>query len=804
MAQNKIIPVRLEEEMKKSYLAYAMSVIVGRALPDVRDGLKPVHRRILYAMYEDGITPDKPFKKSATVVGNVMARYHPHGDAAIYDSLVRLAQNFNTRYLLVDGHGNFGSVDGDPPAAMRYTEARLSPIALEMLRDIQKETVDTVPNFDDTLKEPAVLPARFPNLLVNGSAGIAVGMATNIPPHNLKEVIEGAILLLDQPQYSIEDLMKFIKGPDFPTGGIILGRDGIKKAYQTGKGIIKVRAKTEIEQMENGKSRIVVTEIPYQVNKARLVEKIAELVREKKIEGITDLRDESDRTGMRIVMELKREAKPEILLNQLYKHTQMQDTFGIIQLALVHGQPKVLNLKQILEHYLDHQKDVVTRRTKFDLAKARARAHVLEGLRIAISHLDEVIKTIRQSKDDNTAKEALMTKFELSDIQAQAILDMRLRRLTGLERDKLEAEYEQLLKNIAYYEEILVNPDLMAKIIKEELQAIKEKYTDPRRTKIVAREEKLELEDLISEEEVVVAMTHRGYIKRMPVSTYRIQKRGGRGVSALATREEDFVRHFFITSTHDYLLFFSNKGKVYRLKVYEVPEMGKQGRGTALINLIYLDNDEYITAVIPVKEFSDDHYLLMATTRGIIKKTVLSEYDTSRRDGIIALSLKEGDRLIAVTLTEGRQEVVLGTKLGQAIRFHENEVRPMGRTAAGVKAISLTKDDRVVAMNLVVPQTYLLTVTKNGFGKLTEIEEYRTQSRGGKGLIAYHRTERNGDLVGLLTVTPDDQIMAITSEGILIRLNVNEISRMGRNTQGVKVMRLDSGSSLVAVAKTND
>lgn len=797
----KVLPIKIEEEMQKSYLDYAMSVIVGRALPDVRDGLKPVHRRILYAMYEAGITGDKPHKKSARVVGDVMARYHPHGDAAIYDTLVRMAQDFSYRYPLVDGHGNFGSVDGDSAAAMRYTEARMSKIAEELLKDIDKETVDFTPNYDDTLKEPVVLPSKFPNLLVNGSSGIAVGMSTNIPPHNLGEVIDGLVTLIDNPEVTIKELMFSIKGPDFPTAGIIMGRKGIKKAYNTGRGVIKVRAKTQIEKMNNGKTRIVVSELPYQVNKAKLIEKIAQLVRDKKIEGITDLRDESDRTGMRMIIELRKDANPRVLLNQLYKHTQMQETFGIIMLALVDGQPKVLNLKEVLQHYLDHQKDVIIRRTKYLLAKAEARAHIVEGLKIALKNLDAVINTIRTSKNPPEAKEALMKKFSLTDKQAQAILDMRLQRLTGLEREKIEEEYKELIKKIAYYEEVLNNERLVLNIIKEELLEIKDKYADPRRTQITDEEESIEIEDLIAEEDIVITITHRGYIKRLPVTTYRSQRRGGRGVSGVSTTNEDFVEHLFITTTHHYLLFFTNKGKVYRLKGHEIPEASRQARGTALVNLLYLDKDEWVTTVIPVKSFKGSYYLFMATKQGMVKKTLLEEYDSSRRDGLIALNLIEGDELIGVKLTSGKEDIILGTREGMAIRFNESEVRSMGRAARGVKGITLDKNDHVVGMDIIKDNSEVMVITEKGFGKRTDASEYRPQSRAGKGILAFRKTDRTGKLAALKVVKEGEELMMINSNGVVIRIAIEEVSKLGRTTQGVTLMKLDEGDYIVSVAK---
>ncbi|RKO65506.1 DNA gyrase subunit A [Desulfofundulus salinus] len=796
----KVIPIDINEEMKHSYLDYAMSVIVGRALPDVRDGLKPVHRRILYAMHQLGLTPDRPHRKSAHIVGEVMSKFHPHGDMAIYDALVRMAQDFASRYPLVDGHGNFGSVDGDAPAAMRYTEARMARITMAMLADIEKNTVDFIPNYDGSTEEPKVLPARIPNLLVNGSSGIAVGMATNIPPHNLGEVIDGVIKLIDNPDITIPELMQVIKGPDFPTGGKIMGRQGIREAYQTGRGAIKVRAQATVEKIGGGKNAIIVHELPFMVNKARLIEKIAELVREKKIDGITDLRDESDRRGMRIVIELRRDVKPQVILNQLYKHTQMQETFGVIMLALVDGQPQVLNLRQMLGHYLEHQKEVVVRRTRFDLDKAEARAHIVEGLRIALDHIDEVINTIRASRTVEIAKNALMEKFGLSEKQAQAILDMRLQRLTGLERDKLEEEYKELLDRIAYLRGVLADERKVLQIIKDELTEMRQKFADPRRTVISDEDTTLEAEDLIPEEEVVITITNQGYIKRMPLDTYRSQKRGGRGITAMGTKEEDFVRHLFITSTHHYFLFFSNRGKVYRLKVHEIPEAGRQAKGTALVNLIYIGQQERITAVIPVREFSNGLYLFMATRFGVVKKTELEQFDTSRRDGIIAIKLDEQDELVEVKLTSGREEIIIGTNQGLAIRFPEEEVHPYGRTARGVKGITLQPGDTVVAMDIVRPDGDVLVVTANGYGKRTPVSDYRLQSRGGKGIISARVTERNGPVVAMQVVKPEEEIMVISAEGIIIRLKASDISTMGRATQGVMLMRLAPGDKLVAAA----
>ncbi|MCG9966842.1 DNA gyrase subunit A [Pelotomaculum terephthalicicum JT] len=787
--------------MKHSYLDYAMSVVVGRALPDVRDGLKPVHRRILYAMHNLGLSPEKPYRKSAFIVGDVLGKYHPHGDVAVYDALVRMAQDFAARYPMIDGHGNFGSVDGDSAAAMRYTEARLSKIATEMLSDIEKDTVSFSPNYDEKTEEPTVLPSRIPNLLVNGSAGIAVGMATNIPPHNLGEVIDGVVMLIDNPDVGIKELTTTVKGPDFPTGGKIMGMEGIWNAYRTGRGSIKVRAQAVIENNANGRSSIIVNEIPYQVNKARLIEKIAELVKEKKLEGISDLRDESDRKGMRIVIELKRDANPQIILNQLYKHTQMQESFGVIMLALVDGKPRYLNLKQALFYYLEHQKDVIVRRTRFELKKAEARAHIVEGLRIALSYLDEVIRIIRSSRTTEIAKASLMERFSLSEKQAEAIVEMRLRQLTGLEREKLEQEYKELMEKINYLRSVLADERKVLDIIKSELTAIRKKYADPRRTTISYEEASFEDEDLIPDEEVVLTITNQGYVKRTLLDTYRSQRRGGRGVTAMGTKEEDFVRHLFITTTHHFLLFFTNRGKVYRLKVHEIPEAGRQAKGTALVNLIYIENNEKVTAVIPVREFNPDQYLFMATKQGVVKKTPLNEYDTSRRDGIIAITLDEQNELIDVKLTTGKEEIFLATLKGLAIRFSEQEVRSTGRVTRGVKGISLRKNDVVIGMETVRPESYLLTVTANGFGKRTHIAEYRLQSRGGKGIINIKTSDRNGPVVAVQAVKDEEEIMMISAEGIIIRLSVAGISAIGRSTQGVTLMRLDPGDFVVAVAK---
>ena len=797
---NRILPIEIAEEMKKSYIDYSMSVIVGRALPDVRDGLKPVHRRILYSMSELNLTPDKPYRKSARIVGDVLGKYHPHGDSAVYLAMVRMAQDFSTRGLLVDGHGNFGSVDGDSPAAMRYTEARMSKLALELLRDIDKETVDFVPNFDESLKEPAVLPSRYPNLLVNGSNGIAVGMATSIPPHNLGEVIDATVHLIDNEECSVDDLMKFVKGPDFPTSAIIMGKENIAEAYRTGRGKVKVRARAVIEELPKGKQQIVVTEIPYQVNKAKLVERIAELVKDKKVEGISDLRDESNRNGMRIVIELKRDVNANIVLNNLYKHSQMEETFSVIMLALVNGQPKVLNLKQILYHYVQHQKDVVTRRTKFELNKAEARAHILEGLRIALDNIDAVISLIRASKTTQEAKSGLMEKFGLTDIQAQAILDMRLQRLTGVERDKIEAEYEELIKKINRLKEILANERLLLNVIKEEMLIIKENYADERRTEIRHAEGEIDMRDLIEDEEIAITLTHFGYIKRLPADTYKSQKRGGRGISALTTREEDFVKHLVSTTTHSKLLFFTNKGRVFRLNAYEIPEGKRQAKGTAIVNLLQLGPNEKIATLLAIDE-KDDNYLLLATKNGIVKKTDREEFKNINKAGLIAIGLREDDELIGVKVTDGNKDVLLVTKEGMSIRFDENDIRSMGRSAMGVKGITLSNDDKVVSMSLCEEGTDVLVVSENGFGKRTDINEYRTQIRAGKGIKTYNIAEKTGKLVGAEMVNEDDEMMIINSDGVLIRLRVNEISLFGRVTSGVKLMKTDDEVNVVSISK---
>ena len=800
----KIIPRDIEEEMKTAYISYAMSVIVQRALPDVRDGLKPVHRRILYAMYEDGITSDKPYRKCANTVGSVLGRYHPHGDASVYDAMVRMAQDFSLRYCLVDGHGNFGSIDGDGAAAMRYTEARMSKIAENMLTDIEKNTVDFMPNYDDRLQEPTVLPTRIPTLLINGSNGIAVGMATNIPPHNITEVIDGIIKIIDDDNVSDEELMSIIKGPDFPTGGVILGREGIRQAYTTGRGKIIIRAEAEIEEMSGNKQRIVVSSLPYQVNKAKLIENIASLVREKRIEGISELRDESDREErVRIVIELKRDANAQVVLNQLYKFTQMQDTFGVIMLALVDGEPKILTLRQCIEYFIEHRKDIILRRTQFELDKALARAHILEGLRIAIDNIDEVIQIIRSAYDD--AKERLIERFRLTDVQAQAILDMRLKTLSGLQREKIEEEYKQLMELIAHLRDILNSEKLVFDIIKEELTEIKEKYGDERITKITAAEGEFEIEDLIKEEQTVVALTHFGYIKRMPVDTYKSQKRGGKGITGIATREEDFVKQIFTASTHDTILFFSNKGKLYHLKGYEIPEAGRTAKGTAIVNLLQLDNGEKISAVIPISNFAEGKYLLMGTKNGLIKKTALSEYISSRKTGLLAITLKEDDELIDVRLTDGEDNVVMVTRKGMSITFDEKDVRPMGRTAQGVIGIRLETEDEVIGMESFITggKATLLAITENGFGKRTELEEYRVQNRGGRGVITYKITPKTGDIVGIKIAAGEEDIMLITDTGTIIRLKVKDVSILGRSTQGVTLMRTNDGGKVVSIELIN-
>ena len=805
----KIINRDIEEEMRTAYIDYAMSVIVQRALPDVRDGLKPVHRRILYTMYEDGLTADKPYRKSATTVGDVLGRYHPHGDSSVYDAMVRLAQDFSMRYPLIDGHGNFGSIDGDGAAAYRYTEARMSKIAETMLADIEKNTVDFMPNFDGIRQEPTVLPTKLPALLVNGSSGIAVGMATNVPPHNLKEVLNAVIRIVEKrevdEEISDDELFQIVKGPDFPTGATILGRDGIKQAYLTGRGKIALRAEAEIEEMSGNRQKIVVSSLPYQVNKAKLIVDINQLARDKKIEGISEVRDESDREEkVRVVIEPKRDARAKVILNQLYKYTQMQDSFGIIMLALVNGEPKILTLKQCLEHYIEHRKEVIIRRTKFDLDKALARAHILEGLRIAIDNIDEVIKIIRSSYDD--PKQKLMERFGLDDIQAQAILDMRLKTLSGLQREKIEEEYKQLMELIAHLREILANEKLVYDIIKEESLEIIEKYGDDRKTKIVAAEGEFSEEDLIKEEQSIIALTHFGYVKRMPVDTYKSQRRGGKGITGMTTREEDFVKQIFTASTHDLILFFSNKGKLYKLRGFEIPEGGRTARGTAIVNLLTLDGGEKITAVIPIKQFEENKYLLMATKNGLIKKTKLTEYDSGKKTGLIAITLKEEDELIDVRLTDGKNDVVLVTQRGICITFDEEDVRPVGRTAQGVIGMKLSADDVVIGMEPIADRKNgtLLSITENGFGKRTELEEYRVQSRGGKGVITYKITPKTGDIVGIKIATEDEDVMMITDKGTVIRIPVKDISVLGRNTQGVTLMRTNDGGKVVSIETISD
>ena len=796
----KIIERDIEKEMRTAYIDYAMSVIVSRALPDARDGLKPVHRRILYAMHEDGITADKPYRKCANTVGSVLGRYHPHGDSSVYDAMVRMAQDFSMRYMLIDGHGNFGSIDGDGAAAMRYTEARMSKISQYMLTDIEKNTVDFMPNYDDRLQEPTVLPARIPALLANGSSGIAVGMATNIPPHNLTELINGIIKIIDEDEVTDEDLMTVIKGPDFPTEGIILGTAGIKQAYKTGKGKITLRAETNIEEMSGNRQRIIVSSLPYQVNKANLIKTISDLSKEKKIEGISECRDESDRKEkVRVVIELKRDANAQVVLNQLFKHTQMQTTFGIIMLALVNGEPKILTLRQALDCYIDHRKDVILRRTQFDLDKALARAHILEGLKIALDYIDEVIQIIRSSYDD--AKERLMERFGLTDIQAQAILDMRLKTLSGLQREKIEEEYKQLMELIEHLRAILNSERLVFEIIKEELLEIKDKFGDERKTKIVAAEGEIDIEDLIKEEQTVVTLTHFGYIKRMPIDTYRSQKRGGKGITGIATREEDFVKQIFTASTHDVILFFTNKGKVYKLRGYEIPEAGRTAKGTAIVNLLSLDPGEKVSAVIPIQNFADDKYLLMATKNGLIKKTSLKEYDSNRKTGLQGITLKEDDELIAVRLTDGQDNVVLVSRNGMCITFDEKDVRPIGRVSQGVIGIRLDEDDEVIGMESVIAggKATLLAITENGFGKRTELDEYRVQIRGGKGVITYKITPKTGKLVGVRIATEDDDVMLITDTGTIIRINVKDVSVLGRSTQGVTLMRTNDGGKVVSI-----
>ncbi|MDC0803418.1 DNA gyrase subunit A [Clostridium paraputrificum] len=798
--EGKVIPVDINKEMKRCYIDYAMSVIVGRALPDVRDGLKPVHRRILYSLQELGITPDKSYRKCARIVGDVLGKYHPHGDLSVYDALVRMAQDFSMRYMLVDGHGNFGSVDGDSAAAMRYTEARMNKIAVEMLRDINKNTVDFVPNFDGSEKEPAVLPARYPNLLVNGSSGIAVGMATNIPPHNLGEIIDGTVMLIDNPETSVLELMTIIKGPDFPTAGIIMGKAGIRAAYETGKGKIVVRAKADIEE-ENSRHRIIVTELPYQVNKAKLIENIADLVKDKKIVGISDLRDESDRQGMRIVIELKKDANPNVILNLLYKHTKMQDTFGVIMLALVDNEPQVLNLKQVLCNYIDFQKEVITKRTIFDLNKAQARAHILEGLRIALDYIDEVISIIRHSDTSEIARNTLIERFNFTDKQATAILEMRLRRLTGLERGKIEEEYNELMKQIEYLNSILASEEKLLGVIKEELIEIKNKYSDERRTSIEKVVNEIDIEDLIQEEEVTITLTHSGYIKRISADTYSSQRRGGKGIQAMSTKEDDFVEHIMITSTHSDVLFFTNKGRVYKLRAYEIPEAGRVAKGTNIINLIAIEPDERIETVLSIRDNTKDGFLFMATKQGIVKKTPLSDFKNLRKNGLIAINLREGDELLKVKVTRGDANIIIVTQNGYAVRFSEKNVRAMGRTASGVRSINLKDDDIAVCMDIAVDSEDLLIISEYGFGKRTPISEYKVQNRGGVGLITYKISEKTGKVVGATMCNELDELMLINSSGVAIRINVKDISVTGRSAMGVTLMRTNEDEKVVAVAK---
>jgi len=805
--EQNIIPIDIEVEMRKSFIDYAMSVIIDRALPDVRDGLKPVHRRILYTMFTSGFTPDKPYRKSVATVGEALKSFHPHGDAAVYDSLVRMAQNFSLRHTLVDGHGNFGSRDGDSAAAMRYTEARLAKISMEMLSDINKDTVDFKPNFDEHEVEPVVLPSRFPNLLVNGSSGIAVGMATNIPPHNLGEVIDGICAVIDNPEITIDEIMQYIKGPDFPTYAKIIGKKGIRDAYRTGRGRLVVRSEATIEEMPGNRHRIIISEIPYLVNKARLVEKIADLVKDKRLEGISFLQDESGREEeVRIVIDLKRDANPGVVLNQLYKNTQLQETFSVNMVAIVPTddnlyEPRTLNLREVIDYYIAHQEEVIRRRTKFELDKAEARAHILEGLKIALDHLDEVIRIIRASKTEAIAKEGLTERFAFSEKQSQAIVDMRLGRLTGLEREKLENEYNDLLEKIAHYRDILANGILVSEIIKDELMAIKNKYADSRRTKLEIDEDEIDMEDLIQEEDSVITMTHFGYIKRLPADTYKSQRRGGKGIIGLSTREEDFVKNLFVTSTHHFIMFFTNKGRVYRLKAYEIPESGRQAKGTAIVNLLQLNGDEKVTTVIPIQEYKEGQYLIMATRNGVVKKTDLMEYDSIRKGGLAAVTLRENDELIDVKLTDGNQDIMLSTVNGMAIRFNETDARPIGRVSQGVKGIDLSEDDQVIGMEVCTDDTTLLVVTENGFGKRTELEEYKVQNRGGKGVLTYRITKKTGKSIGMMLVSDDNDIMLISSDGTIIRMKVNEISILGRATQGVTLMRMHEGINVVSMAR---
>ena len=801
-AQNeKLIPVRIEDEMKTSYLTYAMSVIVGRALPDIRDGLKPVHRRILYAMMDLGLEHSKPYKKSARIVGECLGKYHPHGDTAVYDSLVRMVQTFSLRYPLIDGQGNFGSVDGDAAAAMRYTEARMDSIADELLDDIDKDTVDFVPNFDESLKEPSILPARLPNLLVNGSSGIAVGMATNIPPHNLTEIVDAIIKVIADPGVSIKDLMKIVKGPDFPTGGIICGREGIKEAHETGRGRLKLHARAAIEQQKSNREAIIITEIPYQVNKSKLIENIADLVQDKKIEGISDIRDESDKEGMRIVIDLKRDQNAQIILNQLYKRTQMETTFGVINLALVDGRPRVLNLKEGIELYIKHRQIIVRRRTQFELNKAERRAHILEGLKIAVDQINKIIKTIRESKDPKIAKDKLMKNFELSDIQAQAILEMQLQRLTALERNKIEKEYLELIKRIEMLTAILKSKKKILDIVKNEALELKEEYGDERRTEIVAKVEEMEIEDLIAEEDMVITISHAGYIKRLPVSSYRKQKRGGVGVTGIDMKEEDFVEHLFIASTHEYILFFTNLGRVHWLKVYEIPQSSRAARGKAVVNLLQLSQGETISSYVRVKEFKEGMFLVMATKNGLIKKTDLMAYSNPRKGGIIGITVEKGDELIKVKWTDGNQDIFIATKEGKAIHFPEKQVRNMGRSAKGVRGIRLGKKDKVISMEVCIKDATVLTVTSEGFAKRTPVTEYRKQSRGGKGIKNVNVTTKNGEAIGIKMVNDNDGLMVMTQKGMIVRCLVKDIRTTGRSAQGVHIIKLDKGDQVASVAR---
>jgi len=797
----KIIPVYIEEEMKDCYINYAMSVIVGRALPDVRDGLKPAHRRVLYAMKDLNLEHNKPYKKCARICGEVLGKYHPHGDVAVYETLVRMAQDFSLRYPLVDGQGNFGSIDGDSAAAMRYTEARLQHITDWMLLDIEKNTVDFVPNFDGSLQEPTVMPACLPNLLVNGSSGIAVGMATNIPPHNLREVVDAIAYVIENPDCDVKDLLKKIKGPDFPTGGIIRGMGGIKNAYTTGRGLIRIHAKAFVEEQKNGKEAIIIKELPYQVNKAKLIESIAELVQEKKIEGITDLRDESDKDGMRIVIELRRGVIAKIVLNQLYKHTQMQTTFGVIMLALVDGRPRVLTLKQVLEEFIKYRKEVVIRRTRFDLDKALERAHILEGYKIALKFMDKIIKTIRESKDPQVAKGELIKKFEFSDKQAQAILEMQLQRLTNMEREKIESEYLELIKKIEYYRSILASEKKVLEIIKDEMKELAERFGDDRRTELLPEQEEFEIEDLIAEEDVVITISHDGYIKRLPVSSYRKQRRGGKGVTGADMKEEDFIEHLFIASTHDYMLFFTDKGVVHWVKVHEIPEGGRTSKGKAIVNLLALAQGDKISSFIPVRKFEEGKFLMMATKNGLIKKTDLTAYSHPRKGGIIGIGLEDKDELIAVEMTDGHEEILLATREGKAIRFKESQVRDMGRSAKGVKGVTLGKKDICIAMQVVKGDQTVLTVTRQGFGKRTPFKEYRLQSRGGKGIINIKVTEKNGEAIDMKTVTDRDELMLITEKGMIVRSPVKDVRATGRSTQGVRLMRVEHDDKIASIAK---